>query len=332
MLVFEAGGTRLRAALFDGATEQLTRRRERRVSGYLVRTGTAEQLEQHLADDITSLGEETLGRAPDGRVVVAYPGPVDARGDVLASPTVAGAPSSRPFPLRSILAGRWPRAEVVVMNEMTASGYRYLAEGCADFGVVTVGSGIGHKVFLDGRPQLGSGSRGGEVGHLLVDLRPDAPVCDCGERGHVGGIASGRGVVRLARSAAAAGAEAFRGSQLSAEPVFLHGGFDEASALFVAAVHAGDDWATRVVVEATRFLGIGVAALHLAVGIERVIVVGGFARALGERYRAILAESAAAACWSLGQDWNEIVRLGADDDDHGLIGAGLYATRFAPAP
>ena len=81
--------------------------------------------------------------------------------------------------------------------------------------------------------------------------------------------------------------------------------------------------------EATTYLGIGIASLHLAVGVERVILIGGFARALGETYRGIVANAAARACWALGQDWDEIVRLGEDDDDHGMIGAGLYATRYA---
>jgi glucokinase len=329
ILVVEAGGTRLRAALFDPGTETLVRRRERRVESYVSAGGAGDDLEGRLADRIRELAEETVDGAPEGAVVVAYPGPVDGDGRVLASPTVAGTTSLQPLPLRSILAEAWPSADVVVMNEMTASGYRYLGEPVEDFCVVTVGSGIGHKLFLGGRPQLGSGWRGGEVGHLLVDLRSDAPVCDCGARGHIGGIASGRGVARLARTLAAGDGRGFSSSRLASDATFLECGVDEAGAILVAAVLDGDPWARGVVVEATSYLGIGIAALHVGVGVERVIVIGGFARALGETYREILAEAAASACWSLGQDWDEIVRLGAADDDHGLIGAGLYAVRRA---
>src|SRR5712691_11833499 len=127
VLVVEPGGTRLRPALFDLASATLSHRRERHVESYLAATGAGDELERRLAVAIEELGGDALdGAAPRGRVAVAYPGPVDDAGRVLASPTVVGATSARPFPFRSILASHWPDAEIFVMNEMTASGYRYL--------------------------------------------------------------------------------------------------------------------------------------------------------------------------------------------------------------
>ena len=87
----------------------------------------------------------------------------------------------------------------MVLNDLAAAGFRYVAEGLSDFAIVTVGSGVGHKVFLGGRPLAGVNGRGGEIGHLRVDFSADALACDCGGFGHVGGLASGRGAVALVR-------------------------------------------------------------------------------------------------------------------------------------
>jgi glucokinase len=207
---------------------------------------------------------------------------------------------------------------VHVLNDLTAAGYRYVAEGMRDFAVVTIGSGIGHKVFLDGRPRVGPGGRGGELGHLRLDLSPDAPVCDCGGRGHLGALASGRGTVAGVRRRAAADPDGFSASALArAEEI-------DGPAV-AAAFHAGDGFVVAAVEDAVRYLGQGLAAIHLDTGVETIVLVGGFATALGERYRRLVVAAASEACWQLGQDWDRIVVLGDRGEAPGLLGGGLVA-------
>jgi glucokinase len=67
------------------------------------------------------------------------------------------------------------------------------------------------------------------------------------------------------------------------------------------------------------------AAIHSALGIERFIIIGGFALALGEGYRKELADVADGCCWCLGEDWDSMVSLGEANDLMGLMGAGHYA-------
>ena len=157
--------------------------------------------------------------------------------------------------------------------------------GSEDFCVLTIGSGVGHKVFIDGRPQLGAGGRGGEIGHLRVDPGAEALTCDCGERGHLGGIASGRGTERMLRARAARDPEGFRASALGAA-------VDAPSAIDGPAVAdafaRSDPWVRSAIAIGLAHLGHGIAAIHLAVGIERFILVGGFAFAMGEPYRRML--------------------------------------------
>lgn len=316
----EVGGTTLRAGRFETSTRAVLRRSVRPTPNYL--TGPPEGVTARLAQVLGALAREVLGDHPPDIVGLAFPGPVDGRGVALAAPTVMGAP--RPVDLSAAGRRLWAAAELVVLNDLTAAGYRYVAAGRRDFCLLTVGSGIGNKVFLAGAPVLGPGWRGGEIGHLRVDVSPDALPCDCGGSGHVGGIASGRGTLNLLRRRAERQPSDYAASMLGAAGLPVTALTNER---LVAAFTGGDRWTVEVVQEASRALGQAVAAIHLAVGVESFIVGGGFARALGEPYRALLAAVAGEACWNLGQDWNAMIELGIPDDDSGLIGAGLHASR-----
>jgi predicted NBD/HSP70 family sugar kinase len=92
-----------------------------------------------------------------------------------------------------------------------------------------------------------------------------------------------------------------------------------------AAFVAGDAWVVASVRAATSYLGQALAAIHLSVGVEDFILLGGFSRALGDAYLRLVVQAAEAACWNVGQRWDEMVTLGIPDDDDGLIGAGLLA-------
>ncbi len=69
------------------------------------------------------------------------------KGVVLAAPTRAWAGPSRSTS-QAACAAIWAGSRVVVLNDLAAAGYRYVAAGLRDFAIVTVGSGVGHKVFL----------------------------------------------------------------------------------------------------------------------------------------------------------------------------------------
>jgi glucokinase len=215
---------------------------------------------------------------------------------------------------------------VRVLNDVTAAGYRYLRAPGEDLVVVTVSSGIGHKVFVGGRPAVGPGGRGGEIGHLRLSDAPDAPLCECGGRGHLGALGSGRAAPWQIRRLAGEDPAGFRASALCAPSAGDPARVD--NPMLIAAFRAGDGWAGRVVDRMARPLGCALAGIHQAVGSERFVLVGGFALALGPAYAARVAHHAAGACWSLGMDWERGVELGEPDDDAGLIGGGRFAARF----
>lgn len=322
-LVFDVGGTTIRAALYDRAADRIERplrtdtlcRDQRGAAG-------EERSRSSLYERMRELGERILDGEEPADVGVAFPGPVDPEGNAYSAPTVWGEGATAPLPIRRELHRLWPGARLVLVNDVTAAGYRYLRSPSEHFCIVTVSSGIGHKLFVGGRAVTGPAGRGGEIGHLRVDWSADAPRCDCGGQGHLGAVASGRGTLAAVRRAAALDPDGFSRSRLAG----LIGG-DEArltNALVAEGFHAGDGWTHARIRETSRYLGHALAALHLDSGVERFVVVGGFALALGEPYRRYLAEAAEEGGWTTGARWNSMIELGAPDDHSGLWGLGRY--------
>ena len=324
-LVFDLGGTTLRAGVYDPDRDALSRVARRATPNrWTVPAASAAEIYARVFDAMRSLARDLLPDVPPAIVSLAFPGPLDPAGNALAAPTVFGAPLPARLPLGEDLTRTWPDARVLVLNDVTAAGYRYLRSPHDDLCVVTVSSGIGHKIFIDGRPLTGRRGCGGEIGHLRVDFADDALACDCGGAGHLGAVTSARGALRTARKRARQDPAGFDHSML-ADAVGRDVDALDTRAL-VAAFRAGDAWTRGLIREVVRPLGQALAGIHLAIGVERFVVIGGFALALGEAYRRQLVAAIAASAWDLGTDWNAMVELGIDDDDAGLLGAGRCAT------
>ena len=197
-LAFDLGGTLLRCALIGDRCEIIDFERIRIPNVFLGLK--ADEVWREIVAKVGLYADRhraVIGRSP---IVISFPGPVRDHRVPLSAPTIAG--SERPPPdLGAQLSAR-TKTEVYLINDLSAAAW--LMADAADVDramVVTVSSGIGSKVFdrssslrvIDDRPYAG------EIGHVVVDISPDALVCDCGRRGHLGAIASGRGVERLAR-------------------------------------------------------------------------------------------------------------------------------------
>jgi C7-cyclitol 7-kinase len=309
-LVFDVGGTRTRAGLFDSQNSKLIASAAISTPNHLILPDSSfDELCNQLLEQMFRLAADLCGRQSIGAICVGFAGPVDDCGNILAAPTLWSTRLSRPYPLAKSIASRWPGAPVTIVNDVTAAGYRYLRSVEEDFCIVTVSSGIGNKVFVNGRPLLGSGRRGGELGHLVVDSSPDAPPCECGGRGHLGAVASGRAALEIARMLAPG-----------------HSRMNLTSPDLAAAFRRAEPWAIAAIERAAAPLGWALAAVHASIGMERFVLIGGFALALGEAYRELVARAAAARCWGESRDWQSRVELGWDDDMSGLIGAGIFGS------
>jgi glucokinase len=161
---------------------------------------------------------------------------------------------------------------VVVENDANAAAWGEFQFGAGhdvdDLLLVTVGTGVGGGVVLDGSLYRGAFGVGAEIGHMRVV--PDGIRCGCGNRGCFEMYASGSALVREARTAARSG------SLLAADLLDRAGGDVDAitGPLITEAARAGDVFAVEQLSSLGRWLGEGIASLT-AVLDPAVVVIGG---------------------------------------------------------
>ncbi|MCX5388970.1 ROK family protein [Streptomyces sp. NBC_00094] len=329
--VMDVGGTTLRVGSFDtSATGGLHGVRRTRVDGMVAHPGdSVAGIQRRVVEQIVREAERQhdtgAGSGPGRALGIAFAGPVGRDGTVLGAPTVWGE-GGAPLPLQEILSARLS-VPVVVVNDLTAAAWRYATAEPAPFCLLTVSSGIGNKVFRDGDVLLDAEGHGGELGHWTYDRSPDAPLCDCGGRGHLGAIASGRGVLAAVKRAAAADPLGYAGSSPARAGTTDPGSLTNPEV--AAAVRSGDPFVTAVLRSTLVPLAAAVCAVFASIGVRRYVLMGGFALAVGARYRELLVEELVGqGCFGLtAAQVDAMVVLGAEDDDHGLIGMGRLVAR-----
>jgi glucokinase len=148
------------------------------------------------------------------------------------------------------------------------------ARGARNVVLLTLGTGIGGGLLLDGRVYRGSTGGGGELGHMVIDV--NGPECfdACPGRGCLEALVSGRALARDGLAAA-------RATPSSRLGVALAEGREVTGELVAAASREGDPAAQAVVQRAGRSLGAGITGIVNAFNPE-VVVVGGGVMAMGE--------------------------------------------------
>jgi C7-cyclitol 7-kinase len=327
VIAFDLGGTHLRcASIVRSEVVNLTRERIRSFRDGISSAAIWEEILSNITDYVAQ-SSSLVGRAAP--LVVSFPGPFHEDGRIVNAPTVAGTDEQLPD-LRGELSRRTGR-EVYLLNDVSAACL-YLASQCSwdRFMVVTVSSGIGSKVCYRnsaGVHVLDGGPFSGEIGHLTVDHSENVPFCDCGRPGHLGAIASGRGIERLARRRAAADPKAFVAS-------LCHTRFGATledinnERHFVPAVRAADRWAIGILREANQPLAQVLAAITFAAGLQGILIIGGFALGIGPRYLDALCELIQRHCdYSALQFSRDMLQFGEMSEEACLRGAAEYATR-----
>jgi len=210
------------------------------------------------------------------------------------------------FPAAEFLAARTGKPAFLLNDARLAAlgEYRFGAgHASKDMLVVTVGTGIGGGLILDGRLRLGLCGAAGEVGHTTI--LPDGPVCSCGSRGCLETLISGPALSAKGASLARSGAA----PRLAA---IVENNWDRITPREMAmAIEQGDQAVASVIAEAASFLGIGIANAVSLSAVQQVVICGGVAalgeRLLGpvrtmvrERVRMFPAERVHIACSSLG--------------------------------
>jgi glucokinase len=210
--------------------------------------------------------KEEPGLQPVG-VGIGAPGPLDTRsGVVLLTPNLGwvnmplrqrmqqglGLPTALDNDANCAVLGEW---------------WRGAAQGTRHAVGITVGTGVGGGLILDGRLYHGASDIAGEVGHMTIDLTGRR--CKCGNYGCLEAYASGPAIALRAVEALESGAE-------STLPATVGGDLWRITAQLVyEAAHNGDALALEVVQDTAKFLGAGVANLINIFNPEAVVICGG---------------------------------------------------------
>lgn len=231
-----------------------------------------------VVDDLIAMGQQTLAtlqrEVADARVLgigVGAPGPLDRRqGVVLLTPNLGWVN----MPLRARLAEGLQLttaldndANCAILGECwvgAARGAQYVMG-------MTIGTGIGGGIVIDGELYHGASDCAGEIGHMTIDL--DGRRCGCGNYGCLEAYASGPAIALRAVEQLHSGAE-------SALTAMVNGDLSRITAQTVyQAAQDGDTLAKEVVRETAHYLGAGLANLLNIFNPDRVVIVGGVTQA-----------------------------------------------------
>lgn len=140
-------------------------------------------------------------------------------------------------------------------------------KGYENIVVVTLGTGVGGGIIIDGKILNGATGSGGEIGHMHLEDN-ETEVCGCGNRGCMEQYASATGIARLAR----------RRLAMDGKPSILRGGHISAKTVFDA-VKEGDAAAIEIAEQFGEYLGKGLANVANVVDPEVFIISGGVSKA-----------------------------------------------------
>ncbi|MBD5395696.1 MAG: ROK family glucokinase [Lachnospiraceae bacterium] len=256
----DIGGTTVKLGLFDAEGNVIEK--------WEIPTRTEDSGSKILPDIADSVREKMKEIGPDcvAGVGVGAPGPIDGDGVVHRAVNLGWGTFSIKETLEDLLnipvmAGN--DANVAALGEMWMGG----GQGCKDLVVVTLGTGVGGGIIINGKILTGAVGAGGEIGHIHVN-DSEEEACGCGNKGCLEQYTSATGITRLAnrRLASSDKDSVLRSGEVSAKTVF-------------DAVKAGDPLAIEVAEEFGKYLGDGLAAIAGVVNPEAIVIGGGVSKA-----------------------------------------------------
>jgi len=288
----DVGGTKILAGLVapDGEVE-----RHHEVETPLEST---DALFDGLDRAVAAVMDDTVGALGFG-----VPSRVDKiRGSVISSVNIP----LEGVPLRDRMRERWGLpcaidndANVAAIAEWKVGAGR----GTTDMAMLTLGTGVGGGLILDGRPYNGGTGAAAEIGHIVVEYNGRACQGSCTGRGHLEAHCSGHAATLDAQEAFGEAADAHRLVRLADE---------------------GDETALRILREIGCRLGAGIGTLVNLFNVERVVIGGGFGAAAWQYLIEPAYEVARREGLEPGRSIVEIVpaELGTKA---GIVGAGFIA-------
>jgi glucokinase len=308
IFVADLGGTHLRTATVDQCGKI-----QHRFKQSTPRSDDPAEIVSALLRAVKECERQLVGtEATISGVSVAVPGTVDFdEGVVLTAPNV---PSLNDFGLGAALTRhlKWPAiiendANAAAAGEMwqgAGRGYRHLI-------CVTLGTGVGGGIILDGKLWRGADGSAGEIGHVAVDPFAGVP-CSCGSSGCLEVYASATAIVRMAREAGPKypDSKLQLGEGLTSEKIYQAG-------------LLGDELALEVLRRMGTYLGVGLATLVNLLNPE-IIVIGGGVSYGWDLFEKQMNQEVRERAFPIPAESVKITRAECGDDA-GLLGAAHLA-------
>lgn len=258
----DLGGTTVKLGLFDVEGTVLdkweipTRKED---SGKHILPDIAEAI-------LAKMSEKSIEKSQVQGVGIGVPGPVDDKGVIIKAVNLGWDTMNINEKLGKLLglpvqAGN--DANVAALGEMWKGG----GQGYENLVLVTLGTGVGGGIIINGKILTGSTGAGGEIGHMhLVDGEEEA--CGCGKHGCLEQYTSATGIVRLANRALAK----------NTRPTVLKQGEVTAKDVFDA-VKTGDAVAIEIAEQFGYYLGKGLANIAAVTNPQAFVIGGGVSKA-----------------------------------------------------
>ena len=215
---------------------------------------------------LDKIEERKLDKAEIDGVGIGVPGPVNDKGEVLCAVNLFWgfkAVTKELTELTGLPSMAGNDANVAALGEMWMGG----GQGYRDLVVVTLGTGVGGGIIIDGKMLTGATGAGGEIGHIHVNDEEEE-ICGCGNKGCLEQYSSATGITRLANQLLASSDKdsVLRGGEVSAKTVF-------------DAVKERDPLAVEVAEKFGKYLGDGLASIACVVNPEAIVIGGGVSKA-----------------------------------------------------
>lgn len=145
-------------------------------------------------------------------------------------------------------------------------------KGCENFVCITVGTGIGSGLVINGKVVRGASNAAGEIGHIKLQMT-NGPICGCGDTGCLEAFASGPSIIAMAQDYIKGGKSTKFREMAAAE------GGEITPYMVAKAAEEGDPVAKRIFEIVGEYIGIGLTSVINLLNPEKVIIGGGVAEA-----------------------------------------------------
>jgi glucokinase len=271
ILGIDLGGTKILTSVINPEGEMLSRDHSVTPSA----EGPEGVIQAILASTERALKGASITMDRVGAVGIGAPGLADGKAGILfTSPNL---PGWKDVPLRDILQDKLKKKSFLINDGNAAAlGEHYFgaAKGVRHFIYVTISTGIGGGIVVDGKILNGSRGLAGEIGHMTI--ADEGPPCHCGNRGCWEALASGTALAKAARKQIEEGADT---TILS-----LAGGkIEQVTAQTVQwAAEKDDPLAHRLIRKTAYYFGVGLANLVNIFNPEMIVIGGGLSH-MGDR-------------------------------------------------